>query len=438
MVVENITFNQQLRNDRIKLIRNMQAMIDDSEYGILLQNIVGDIRHKPEQYLSYSQDDPLKVSYAQNPQHIYDNNKRVKTTMQRYIRRQLGVTTLQIPDDKLDKLCRPLFASRKIDTTQFQLLSGDDITEAYSRSVGASSCMTGRDSKYVEIYALNPDKVSLVVYDKMARALLWTCDDNIKVLDRIYPNDGVHINIIQEWAKSQGIVYRMGNSCPHGEVELSDNQEHCVTVKYNEYFPYMDTFRYADINENDQTAILYNSRKSRKRGNTLLDNTNGGPLAGGFICESCGDRVSEDDMRCPEYGDGIYCENCFDELYAYCESCSCDVCRDDIVQVDDDYMCRDCAERHATRCDVCGDWTKKECVTTSDTDKTCCHDCIENLTICDDCGEVYERKQYTHVVDNEILCEDCCHKCEYCGDWIKDGNDCEDCEAEDDKQAIAA
>jgi hypothetical protein len=59
----------------------------------------------------------------------------------------------------------------------------------------------------VSVYGNNLDKIELVVYSDEARALLWTCDDNVKVIDKIYSNSIDGSCIIKEWIKNNKFLH---------------------------------------------------------------------------------------------------------------------------------------------------------------------------------------------------------------------------------------
>jgi len=255
--------------DRAKLIRSLRKAAKrlEGNEAEAFSRVLDDIRKDTKgHYLSYSQEQPAKVSYASRPEHKLDNAQRTRTTLGRYIRRHLGVSKDDLPDKTLHEVSREVFAHLVRGIQAISTISGDAITEAYRTAVGGVSCMTGDDHcRYTELYALNPDVVSMVVYgDNQARALLWKTDQEAMVLDRVYPNDGVHVNVLRNWAAANGYVYCCNNSLPDGDVALSDGCQYTVTLKHNDTFPYIDTFCYGDID--GSTVRLSNDSEFDRRG----------------------------------------------------------------------------------------------------------------------------------------------------------------------------
>ena len=81
--------------DRVRLIRGLQLALnngfsDQEKHAIA--NIVTTIRtDHHHHFLSYSQEENGKVSYAKYPSHMLDTVKRIRTALGKYIRRQCGI-----------------------------------------------------------------------------------------------------------------------------------------------------------------------------------------------------------------------------------------------------------------------------------------------------------------------------------------------------------
>ena len=241
--------------DRVKLIRCLEKTYEKAKENgdeATIKDIVARIRSDADgHFLSYSQEAPDKVSFAQKPEHRTNNQSRIRTTLGRYVRRQLGIGPDRLSDNGLAIITKAVFGILACGEGKIETISGDDITKAYRDSIGGKSCMTGSNAdSRIGIYALNPDKVQMVIFDKMARALLWTCDDGTRVMDRIYPNDGGHVDVLHNWCKMHGIIYRVDNSLPSGTVRLSDGSIRKVTVIHDGSAPYLDTFHYGLIDDN--------------------------------------------------------------------------------------------------------------------------------------------------------------------------------------------
>ncbi len=78
-------------------------------------------------------------------------------------------------------------------------------------------------------------------------------------------------------------------------------------------------------------------------------------------CESCGVSLGEEDIY---YGanDGVYCENCFYEMFDTCEYCGEAHWREDIIYLEEgryQYLCEHCVTRLYVRCHECDEWTHR-------------------------------------------------------------------------------
>jgi hypothetical protein len=139
-----------------------------------------------------------------------------------------------------------LFMARMNPTTAFEIVTGEDIRtyyndNNYANNIGWASCMAySHCYDYLQIYADNPDKISLVVSldDEMVtgRALLWSQDDGTHYLDRIYANDDRHSQQFRDFVATihPDTMTRYASS---------------VTLKSFDFgeYPYMDTFRYLNM-----------------------------------------------------------------------------------------------------------------------------------------------------------------------------------------------
>lgn len=419
---------RKLRQDRVRLIRALESntnWIGGDDYQALMQ-IINFIRRDVDGYLSISKTDRMMVSYARTPDDKYDSGRRVRTTLQRYIRRTIGIDQAKLPDHILDRICQPVFAKEMAECAdKFTILRGDDVVQAYLDEVGGESCMTGGDGKVVELYGLNPDKVGMLVYDGEARALVWNTDEGVTVLDRVYPHGGIYSTVMEEYARLNGWVWRTGGSDYDG-MTLSDGNYYKVTVKWNEFFPYMDTFKWATVK--GKQAILSNGRDSY---DYVLDCTDGGPIHGinHLHCEACGDRISEDDTY---WGyDAPYCRDCFDDMFTNCDRCGEAVHNEDTYIVQGEWWCECCFDRRAFLCEKCGESFPNTAAFEVGGMKYCKY-CWCGLDKCDNCEEAGELNECS---DGVLRCNNCCSECSECeelfsNDDLEEGK-CEDCATKD-------
>lgn len=391
-----------LLKDRIKLIRGMQkAAFGNENENSFLKVIVTIRKDEKKHFLSYSQEITGQVSYAEKPEHRLDSNRRVRTTLGRYFRRQLGISQEEINDKVLLEVTREISARLSEGIQNIRIISGSKIVDAYCESCGGSSCMTGDNADKTWFYADNPDVVSMVVYgNSEARALLWKTEQGVTVMDRIYPNDGPHVNVLRNWAASNGYVWRCNNSLPDGDVELSDGNSYTVTLSHHNRFPYMDTFSYGKISGRKITLSNASGFAS-----AVLQNTCGS-YSNATYCHSCGESIRDDDSYTGSDGN-YYCEGCFHDIFRYCDRCN------EVTYIEDcdtvngtERWCPSCRENHAYLCDDCSKWYT-DIVTAEDTGENFCKDCAsDNLHVCEECECCYASE--LHECDDEkFRCDEC-------------------------------
>jgi len=435
---------RKLLTDRVGLIRAMQRAMEKARLngdGAALQRIIMAIRaDEGGQFLSYSQECPDKVSYAPKPDARHENTKRMRTSLGRYIRRQLGAGEEELSSDGLLRITRCVFAHLVEAGVEgdIRIIGGDEITNAYKRAIGGGSCMTGSCCEYVGLYAMNPGKVRMVLYGRdYARALLWKCDDGARVLDRIYPNDGPHVDVLHQWAMGRGFAHRCHNHLPNGNVELSDGSYRIVTLRHNYVFPYLDTFHYGRINSGEVSLS-----NEASYGEYRFESTGGGHGNDDYIhCHHCNGRISEDEAW--HAYDNDYCEDCYSVLYVSCGKCGDVVANDDAIHVKDidQDWCQYCADNHAHCCECC-----KATATEGGSveDQWWCVDCMDNhASCCCECEGYYASEISLHECDDgEARCENCAEECECCGVWFEVGNiqkgECEECRESEAQERIEA
>jgi len=115
-----------------------RVLLRDLTRGLILHDVRGD-------FVAFSTDDPRLVSYAPKPEWKYDDDHRTRTSLGRYLRRQMGVSEDDVSDRTIEKLSYGVFAvgANHEDATgiEVEVLHGEDIIDAYTDSVGAGACM---------------------------------------------------------------------------------------------------------------------------------------------------------------------------------------------------------------------------------------------------------------------------------------------------------
>jgi len=391
-----------ITTDRVKLIRSIQSALNtdfSKAEKIVIRKIIKDIRkNKNLHFLSISQEKNGKVSYAQKPDFKFDNEKRTRTTLRRYIRRQLQIPSDKFSDKALFELGRAVAGETvshdKLDK-RIEILEGDDI-EGHYRTTCTDSCMTGEDNAWkVRLYSENPDKVKLVVLDDIVRALLWTSDDGTIILDRIYPSGCDAVGLLQTWAKNNGYVYR--SSTGAGDGNLSDGKNYQISLNHSGTYPYLDTFAYAEDHGNGKMTI---SNKTWF-GEIELTNTDGGHSQL-YHCSCCNNTVSEDD-RYTAF-DETYCQDCFYDSFFFCSHCGYEACNDDRVTVSDEDYCPECVKKLFVICDDCDEYFKEEKLVKINlldgSVAMVCEECLDEYSLCAGCLEYFEYRDMSEITNN--------------------------------------
>lgn len=371
------------------------------------------LRNKNGHYLAHSHDDANSVSYARKQDVKFLPERRTKTTLGRYIARNFP--DLKVKEDFLEQFVSKVMAELAPIDDKFRLIRGHDIQQAYTDEIGGESCMTGPDSEKTELYAVNPDKVQMLVYDDghelTGRCLVWKTDQGFTVTDRIYPNSGRHVAEYEKYIAKRGWYRRENNSAPYGQQILGlEDKDLTVTLKMppSELWPYVDTFyRYSrhDVDWDDNTITLHT-----KRGGNDLHSTSGSGPTGGVCCCSCGDRVDEDDVRYSVSG-SAYCESCYCENYRSCDYCDCECSSDDTRTIiagrsgSTEEWCDSCCSSHASVCSQCDEWVRDSIAVEVDGEQ-CCPSCAEESSQCAECRNRYWASDMEDV-DGDLYCSDC-------------------------------
>lgn len=413
-----------LTNDRVRLIQAIRDTIPfatENGDGDALQKILDMIISDPcSHFLSYSQEKGTAVSYADKPEYMLDNNHRRRTTLGRYIRRVLAIPEQELSSAGLTLLMDKIFGTLALTGDRFQIVTGKDILQAYHDCYGGPSCMTeypiDNPISPLQVYAINPDKVALVLYagpglpesaHGYARALLWTCDDGTRVLDRIYPDDkGSHVEAMHAWADSHQYAHRVHQGMPGDpSVPITEDRICEVTLKKTPEgrMPYLDTFHWGI--DHGGTFCVTNTNEEQEH---EFDGTGGGyselepEERFAWFCGSCGRGMDETDecvsvlVDCDESHED-WCGECADAYSVTCDRCGEHMLaqrrpRGDRVSTDvnGDHWCPSCVENHASRCDCCDSVVPNDEIFTSEANETLCSDCART---CQDCDGIFRKSE---------------------------------------------
>lgn len=254
------------------------------------------------------------------------------------------------------------------------------------------------------------------------RALFWLVEINGKkrfFIDRIYSTDIVNSSLTT-LAKRRGWMWRRFDSSTiyDGDTKINEPVLFPSNIDFmargvTEGTPYMDTLCYYDDGMGFRTD---------ERGNAIsVQDCSGHALGGSFECESCGSCIDEDDII---YIDGnAYCEDCVTYCEGcgeyHVES------NVNMVECGEHFYCEEYALNHNwNQCDECGEW-RRDCICAEDGNMYCEDCYNDKFTWCEECECEMLREDSTEGPDGNWYCEDCYNNkfavCEECGDvFIKD------------------
>ena len=307
-----------------------------------------------------SAEDKGRFSYARDVTDTDEN--RVKTRFGRIIRRQFEVGPEIIQDHELAEVNEYLL-HQLWDLGEVEELFGDDIIKFY-RDSDVSSCMSGRCAQYVELYAHNPKKVSLLVTyngscEGVGRALLWRTDNHGLVLDRAYGN---HEDAMAIVAHAMKMGAKVSDRPMSNIIGCGDSGYECTVYADScSYMPYLDSFRYIKRGSSLTRLTLCNRWNKEDHMHTALESTGGDMLHENltfndeeeYRCTECGEHLSEDDVYNDPDGD-INCRDCFNNNCAYCVYCGEGHWLTNSIDLNGRAYCHHCYQRHFFLCNACG------------------------------------------------------------------------------------
>lgn len=324
------------------------------------------------------------------------NKARMKIKTQRFLTRKLNLNDGYLPDHIISSIANKI-NSKLFPEIKIELIKGKAITEAYRKSVGGRSCMTGSCCDFTRLYEMNPDKVQMLTMHYMndsARAILYKLDDNKGYyLDRVYCSCSLLHDKMYAHADNNGWY-----SYTNLKDKTYEEKENLIisNLEYeNGYMPYMDTFN----------GTLHGRKLTlSKDGDICMDSTCGYLVGRRNTCERCGERIHENNAV--SIGDYNYCEYCAREYFTYCEHCNEYVPNDDAVLVEDIdiYVCEHCASNHYVHCEDCGIYTKEDYVVVEGKYYVCIS-CSEGTLYksCKECSEWF----YEENINEDGYCESC-------------------------------
>ena len=284
---------------RSELIDNIARAIDatrpySDEWRALyrLYQIVGadssSVPHWFAMSMATSIDDSRQCSWASEPR-FFDDDKRRRRGRPKVLLQvinRMANETIFTPEmiDKITYVLGETTVPR--DEYVLRVIEGDELYAHYQDGTGPHSCMVG--TSYVRMYATNhPVCRMLAIYRAgrfFGRALLWQTDQGVTVLDRIYPNSGVHVGMAIQYAESQGWDYLDRQT--YGQDRFHSGNSYTVTIPRGyKRWPYLDTFRFSRTHDiTNGPVTLYQRYNEYEPYHFLFDGTKGTPTHNTSFC----------------------------------------------------------------------------------------------------------------------------------------------------------
>jgi hypothetical protein len=195
----------------------------------------------------------------------------------------LGINLSEFKGYEIEDLISHL---KKGTTEDFRLVDGEEILwayhcENYDEGETMGSCMRYAEAqKFFGIYTTNPDSVKCLVLinpknNKVrGRALIWHTDADEFFMDTIYLTNNEYRNLFNQYAEEHGYKTYTNSTVTLDNVEF-------------EHYPYMDTFKY--LNMDDKTLMTeYDDEESTVK----LEDTQGNTQEAGEVV-TLGSREGE-------------------------------------------------------------------------------------------------------------------------------------------------
>lgn len=289
-----------------------------------------------------------------------------------------------------------------------------------------SSCMGNQGEDRFKLYDDNNWQLLYMIENGLlvGRAFIhdnvkdkYDDDNNYKIMDRIYVSDIAHESIFKKYAKDNGYYHKIEQRLSvneyinpiTGEKEYLDKlYVECLQLEDRGYkeVPYIDTFAYYSPSEGKLYCVWSDDIE------TDLHNTDGNDseriIVDSKVCYDCDCRLSRDTSYV--YDERVYCENCYNERFGYCENCDSTVESNELqyIESEEQTICDHCLQNYFTQCDYCNEYHRDTLPETEDTGRNYCENCIDKIIFCSECGDAFQHSfNLMENDDDELLCSQC-------------------------------
>lgn len=218
------------------------------------------------------------------------DKSRVKIKIGRFIKKFIKESTfkdLNISDKDIENFVNLFKSYFNSNTDELIVVSGEEIKkwylqDNYSTILGSQSgslwksCMRQSERNiFMNLYVNNSDKVKMLIFlnkdgKLRSRALIWedvtdTDGNKYKVMDRIYSLYDHDIFIFKKWAIENGYITKWEQNAKSESAFDVDGKLSILNLSVKlenyrqDYYPYLDTFKYFDI----YSGIFSNSESNK-------------------------------------------------------------------------------------------------------------------------------------------------------------------------------
>jgi hypothetical protein len=269
----------------ILISKELEAILNEIKGDSLVANLLLKKRHRkldlvdnPINCISISSQDKNRLSYLTTDRLETLSDTELWTSSRRYHAKPgafISKVFKDIPAKEVEKFSNLYKSQVNKPFFTFDVIRGERIREFYHwvsysdnnrGSLGASCMKHDVCQKMFDLYVNNNDKISMLIMSDvdgklMGRSLLWELNNGQKVMDRIYTTNDEELQFyFKKWATNEGYYYKSEQNWFNTlqfeklgtkKVELYLELE--ITNDFR-YYPYMDTFKFIDL----ETNKLYN------------------------------------------------------------------------------------------------------------------------------------------------------------------------------------
>ena len=272
---------------------------------------------------------------------VWDLKRRRSLTLAKFLRRKCGKVFCgqwSMTDAMVDQ-ASAAFRTIPVVGSKLGIVSGHEAYLVYADENGISSCMAhggcGGPEMVQHHFEANPEKLKLVIArdesnkNRLAiRAKLWINDSGNAWLDRVYWNGSCDLGEMTESGNcAENLAVWIKAWLANEGYKLDEDCRCTLTHESGENMPYLDKCRNFDRLNERQIKV-------HKDGEFKAENTDGTDESvdgsGCDCCYVCERRIDTDERSSDDDGD-YYCDDCWNERFAYDEINDRTIAADDAV-----------------------------------------------------------------------------------------------------------